>query len=79
MLETSSGQILVTFYQERIWQRFPLTPLQGVANLLTAQHTHRLRFLSQPMNSILFSFLFLLPMLLVEEWEGKVSKQLCGT
>lgn len=54
-------QILVTFYQEWMCHRFPLTPLQGAANLLTAQHTHRLMFLSQPMNSILFSFLILFP------------------
>lgn len=79
MLGTSSEQILVTFYQERMCQRFPLTPLQGAAKLLTAQHSHRLTFLSQPMSSTLFSFLILLPKLLVEEWEGKVSKQLCGT
>lgn len=79
MLGTSSGQILVTFYQERMCQRFPLTPLQGVAKLLTAQHSHRLTFLSQTMSSILFSFLILLSMLLVEEWEGKVSKLLCGS
>lgn len=79
MLGTSSGQILMTFYQERMCQRFSLTPLQGVAKLLRVQHAYRLRFLSQPMSSILFSFLILLLMPLVEEWEGKLNKQLCGT
>lgn len=40
MLGTGSRQILVTFYQVPTCQRFSLTPLQGVANLLSAQRTH---------------------------------------
>lgn len=38
VLGTGSRQILVTFYQVLTCQRFSLTPLQGVANLLSAQH-----------------------------------------
>lgn len=64
----------MTFSQERMCQRFPLTPLQGVANLLTAQHTHRLMFLSQPMSSVLFSFLILLP-IAVGGRKGRESEQ----
>lgn len=40
MLGTGSRQILVTFYQVPTCQRFPLTPMQGAANLLSAQHAH---------------------------------------
>lgn len=39
MLGTGSRQILVTFYQVPTCQRFSLTPLQGVANLLSSWHT----------------------------------------
>lgn len=41
VLGTNSGQILVTFYQVLTCQRFPLTPLQGAANPLSAQHARR--------------------------------------
>lgn len=42
MLGTGSRQILVTFYQVPTCQRFSFTPLQGVANLLSAQHARSL-------------------------------------